>query len=139
MANGTWKRSTAASRRAERQVRYAHTSVLISVNKDPVTDMLIATRTPKGQGSTATRLTPKSKARAQKGHDRPGNYGTRLASVEMLQRQRRNAKINARFADKRAAYFASVAIPILNAQPNSDGLTCDGFRVEDAQEFPSFE
>lgn len=59
MANGTWKRSTAASRRAERQIRYAHVSVNVGVNVDEVTGMLTATRTPKGKGSTAKRANPK--------------------------------------------------------------------------------
>ena len=72
MPNGTWKRTTSASRRAERQIRYAHVSVAVGVSKDPRTGMLTGIRTPKGQGSTATRLTPKVKVR--KRHDWPGEY-----------------------------------------------------------------
>ena len=89
MANGTWKRSTAASRRAQRQVRYAHTSVLVGVNKDPVTGMLTATRTPKGEGSTARRTTPK--VRPRKAHDWLGAYPGRLASLEVQAKARRKA------------------------------------------------
>ena len=70
MSNGTWKRSTTASRRAERQIRYAHTSVLVGVNKNEETGMLSATRTPKGSGSTARRKYPKPPSRRdiQRGH-----------------------------------------------------------------------
>ncbi len=82
MANGTWKRTTKASRRAERQIRYAHVSV--AVGEDSVGRVV---RTPKGQGSTATRLTPKVKAR--KRHDWAGEYLGRLASVEVAARERR--------------------------------------------------
>ena len=102
MANGTWKRSTAASRRAERKIRYAHTSVLVSVNKDEVTGMLIPTRTPKGEGSTAKRAQPKPPSKRDRlrfnpiGHDWAGKYLGRLASVEALQRTRRNARKHAR-------------------------------------------
>jgi hypothetical protein len=102
MANGTWKRSTAASRRAERKIRYAHTSVLVSVNKDEVTGMLIPTRTPKGEGSTAKRAQPKQPSKRDRlrfnpiGHDWAGKYLGRLASVEALQRTRRNARKHAR-------------------------------------------
>ncbi len=74
MPNGTWKRTTSASRRAERQIRYAHVSVAVGVSKDPVTGMLTATRTPKGQGSTARRTVPK--VRARKRHDWAGEYNT---------------------------------------------------------------
>jgi len=87
MANGTWKRSTAASRRAERKIRYAHTSVLVSVNKDPETGMLVPTRTPKGEGSTAKRAQPKQPSKRDRlrfnpiGHDWAGKYLGRLASV----------------------------------------------------------
>lgn len=79
MPNGTWKRSTAASRRAQRQVRYAHTSVLVGVNKDQVTGMLIPTRTPKGEGSTARRTKPKRVRFGEVkrvGHDWAGEYNT---------------------------------------------------------------
>ena len=131
MANGSWKRTTTDERRASRKLRYAHTSVNVAVNKDPITGMIVPTRTPKGEGSTATRLTPKSGARNKNGHDWPGEYLQRPAAVEMLQRARRNAKRKIRLQAQRAAYFASVAIPILNAQPNSEELTCDGFRIEE--------
>ena len=47
----------------------------------------VPVRTPKGQGSTATRLTPK--VRARKRHDWPGEYLGRLASVEVAARGRR--------------------------------------------------
>jgi hypothetical protein len=100
MANGTWKRSTAASRRAERKIRYAHTSVLVSVTKDA--GMLIPTRTPKGEGSTAKRAQPKQPSERDRlrfnpiGHDWAGKYLGRLASVEALQRTRRNARKHAR-------------------------------------------
>ena len=115
MANGTWKRSTAASRRAERQVRYAHTSVLVGVNKDPVTGMLTATRTPKGEGSTATRKEPRKTKRGRllvpktKGHDWAGAYPGRLASLEALRRTRRNARKAGRAQAVREAYFIGVA------------------------------
>ena len=59
MPNSTWKRSTAASRRAERQIRYAHVSVKVGVNVSEETGMLTATRTSRGEGSTATRAKPK--------------------------------------------------------------------------------
>ena len=101
MANGTWKRTTTASRRAERKLKYVHTSVLVGVTTDPVTGMLIPSRTPKGEGSTATRLTPKSKARAQKGHDWLGIYFGKPASVEALRRTRRNARKHARLQLRR--------------------------------------
>src|SRR5271168_535777 len=93
MPNGTWKRSTAASRRAERQIRYAHVSVLVGVNKDPETGMLTHTRTPKGEGSTARRAKPKQGRGPKRiGHDWPGIYPGRLASVEVQARARR--KVN---------------------------------------------
>ncbi len=98
MPKGTWKRTTAASRRQERQVRYAHVSVAVGVSKDEVTGMLTPTRTPKGEGSTATRAKPKlpSKRDAacfnQIGHNWPGAYPGRLATIEAAARQRR--KIN---------------------------------------------
>jgi methylmalonyl-CoA mutase N-terminal domain/subunit len=97
MANGTWKRSTAASRRAERKVRHAHTSVLVGVNKYE-TGMLIPTRTPKGEGSTAKRAQPKQPSKRDRlrlnpiGHDLAGKYPGRLASVEKAARDRR--KVN---------------------------------------------
>ncbi len=90
MPNGTWKRTTKASRRAARQIRYAHVSVAVGVSKDPRTGMLTGIRTPKGQGSTATRVTPK--VRARKRHDWLGDYPGCLASVEVAARGRR--KIN---------------------------------------------
>lgn len=100
MPNGTWKRSTATSRRLERQVRYAHVSVNVGVNKDEVTGMLVHTRTPRGEGSTATRAKPKaavSKAAkrhaVRRGHDWAGIYPGRLASVEKIRRDRRNARV----------------------------------------------
>jgi hypothetical protein len=96
MANGTWKRTTTASRRAERKLKYVHTSVLVGVTTDPVTGGLIPSRTPKGEGSTATRKEPKSKARAQKGHDWSGIYFGKPASLEKLRRDRRNARKHAR-------------------------------------------
>jgi hypothetical protein len=98
MANGTWKRSTAASRRAARTIRYAHTSVLVSVNKDEVTGMLIPTRTPKGEGSTAKRAQPKQPSKRDRlrfnpiGHDWAGHYPGRLATLETAARGRR--KVN---------------------------------------------
>jgi hypothetical protein len=51
MSNGTWKRSTTASRRTEREIRYAH----VSVSKRADGAILEATRTSIGSGSTATR------------------------------------------------------------------------------------
>ena len=90
MPNGTWKRTTSASRRAERQIRYAHVSVAVGVSKDPRTGMFTGIRTPKGQGSTATRLTPK--VRARKRHDWAGAYPGRLASLEVQAKARR--KVN---------------------------------------------
>ena len=68
MPNGTWKRSTAASRRAERQIRYAHVSVAVGVNVSEETGMLTPTRTPKGEGSTARRAKPKQASKAAKRH-----------------------------------------------------------------------
>jgi hypothetical protein len=107
MSNGTWKRTTTAERRKARQVRYAHVSVNVGVNKDPVTSMLTPTRTPKGEGSTATRAKPKSGARRVKGHDWAGTHLGKLASVEAAQRARRNTKRNTAWAEQRAAYFAA--------------------------------
>ena len=96
MANGTWKRSTAASRRAERKIRYAHVSVKVGMTVSESTGMLIPSRTPIGSGSTATRKEPKSKARTKKGHDWSGIYFGKPASVEKLRRDRRNARKHAR-------------------------------------------
>jgi hypothetical protein len=102
MANGTWKRSTAASRRAERQIRYAHVSVRVGLNTSEESGMLEATRTPKGEGSTAKRAQPKQPSKRDRlrfnpiGHDWAGKYLGRLASVEALQRTRRNARKHAR-------------------------------------------
>ena len=111
MSNGTWKRTTTEERRKSRQFRYAHVSVNVSVSKDPETGMLIPTRTPKGEGSTATRKTPKSGARKRiKSHDWPGNYFGKLASLEKLQRDRRNAKINAVYAARRAAHLEALKL-----------------------------
>ena len=124
MANGTWKRSTSARRRAERRVRYAHVSAAVGVGKDEVTGMLIPTRTPKGQGSTATRITPK--AAKVKRHDWPGEYPGRLASVEAAARFRRSAARNARFASKaldareRRARAAARRLPVVIEVPRSD-------------------
>ena len=113
MSNGTWKRTTTEERRKSRQFRYAHVSVNVSVSKDPETGMLIPTRTPKGEGSTATRKTPKRIRFGDAkriGHDWPGNYFGRLASVEKLQRDRRNAKINAVYAARRAAHLDALKL-----------------------------
>ena len=96
MANGTWKRSTTKNGRAERKIRYAHVSVKVGVTVSESTGMLIPSRTPKGEGSTATRKEPKSKARTQKGHDWSGIYFGKPASVEKLRRDRRNARKHAR-------------------------------------------
>ena len=108
MSNGTWKRTTTEERRKSRQFRYAHVSVNVGISKDPVTGRLIPTRTPKGGGATATRKTPKSGPRRVKGHDWPGNYFGKLASLEKLQRDRRNAKINAVYAARRAAHLEAL-------------------------------
>ncbi len=92
MANGTWKRTTSATRRADRQIRYAHVSVQVGVSVSESTGMLIPTRTPKGEGSTATRAKPKpNQGRGPKrvGHDWPGKYPGQLASIEALRRDRR--------------------------------------------------
>ena len=115
MSNGTWKKSTTFSRRAERQIRYAHVSVLVSVNKDPVTGMLTATRTPIGQGSTATRAKPKCASKAAKRHAtrRGHNWGAypgRLASVETEARVRRSANRWTREETARKAYFDALAL-----------------------------
>lgn len=97
MSNGTWKKSTTASRRANRQIRYAHVSVLVGVSTDKVTGLVQFTRTPKGQGSTATRSTPRANKRGRVyepprgGHDWAGAYPGRLASVETEARVRRSA------------------------------------------------
>ena len=107
MPNGTWKRSTTNDRRAGRQLRYAHVSVAVGVSKDEATGMLTPTRTPKGQGSTATRLTPKQGARKVKGHDWPGRYIGKLASVEAEARFRRADNIRTREEMRRADYFTS--------------------------------
>ena len=120
MSNGTWKKSTTTSRRAERQIRYAHVSVLVSVNKDPVTGMLTATRTPIGQGSTATRAKPKCASKAAKrhatrrGHDWVGAYPGRLASVETEARVRRSANRWTREETVRKAYFDAKLQEALN-------------------------
>ena len=110
MSNGTWRRTTTEERRKSRQLRNAHVSMNVGISKDPVTGRLIPTRTPKGGGSTATRKTPKSGARRIKGHDWPGNYFGKLASVEKLQRDRRNAKINAVYAARRKAHLDALAL-----------------------------
>ena len=120
MSNGTWKKSTTTSRRAERQIRYAHVSVLAGVNKDPVTGMLTATRTPIGQGSTATRAKPKCASKAAKrhatrrGHDWVGAYPGRLASVETEARVRRSANRWTREETVRKAYFDAKLQKALN-------------------------
>jgi hypothetical protein len=107
MANGTWKRSTSASRRSERQLRYAHVSVKVGVRKDPETGLMTGVRTPIGSGSTyGTPL----KAQRLTAHDWLGAYPGKLASVERLQRERRNAKINQAYAARRAEYFASIKL-----------------------------
>ena len=93
MANGTWKRTTSATRRADRQIRYAHVSVQVGVSVSESTGMLIPSRTPIGSGSTATRAKP-NQGRGPKrvGHAWPGKYPGQLASTERLQRERRNAR-----------------------------------------------
>ena len=98
MANGTWKRTTTDERRAARKRKYVHTSVLVGVTTDPVTGGLIPSRTPKGEGSTATRKEPRKTKRGAlrvskpKGHDWAGAYPGRLASLEALRQTRRNAR-----------------------------------------------
>ena len=95
MPNGTWKRSTSASRRAERKTTYLHVSVNVDHIKDPKTGVVTAVRTPKGQGATARRAGPKLTKRHGpkkdriKGHDWPGHYGA-SAATEAMRRQRRN-------------------------------------------------
>ncbi len=98
MANGTWKRTTTAERRAARKLKYVHTSVLVGINTDPETGMLTYTRTPKGEGATARRKEPRRTKRGAlrtgkpKGHDWAGAYLGRLASLEALRQTRRNAR-----------------------------------------------
>lgn len=98
MANGTWKRTTTAERRAARRGRYAHVSVNVGAEKDPITGILMPTRTPRGEGSTATRLTPRTNKRGRayepkrRGHDWPGAYLGIAASKEVIKRARR--KVN---------------------------------------------
>ena len=87
MPNGTWKRSTSASRRAERKTTYLHVSVNVDHIKDPKTGVVTAVRTPKGQGATAR--SKKVKRAKIKGHDWPGHYGA-SAATEAMRRQRRN-------------------------------------------------
>jgi hypothetical protein len=108
MANGTWQRTTTEERRTARKRRYAHVSVAVGVNMNTDGSLLVPTRTPKGEGSTAKRAAPKSGARKVKGHDWPGAYLGKLASIEQLQRDRRNAKSRGREVVRRAAYFASL-------------------------------
>lgn len=106
MPNGTWKRTTTEERRASRKIRYAHVSVLVGVKQDELTGMLVHTRTPRGKGSTATRLTPKLLSKRDKqrvkfgtgsiGHDWAGAYRGRLASIEAMRRARRNSKKKSR-------------------------------------------
>lgn len=111
MPNGTWRRSTAASRRAERQIRYAHVSVNVGVNISEESGMLTATRTPKGKGSTAKRAKPKIVKWCTfpkiKGHDWPGAYPGRLASLEKLRRDRRNARKRARIGEHRKTVYGT--------------------------------
>jgi hypothetical protein len=120
MTNGTWKRSTAASRRAERRVRYVHVSVLVGVNKDEATGMLTATRTPKGEGSTATRAKPKTNRRGAvcvkpvKGHDWLGLYPGRLATLETAAWARRSAHRWEREENCRKTYFDAKLQEALN-------------------------
>lgn len=65
MSNGTWKRSTTASRRAERRVRYLHVSVQVTPK-----GAVIPQRTPKGKGSTATNIAPEVSRMARKAQKR---------------------------------------------------------------------
>ena len=93
MANGTWKRSTAASRRAERKIRYAHVSVNVGVTVSESTGLLIPSRTHKGEGSTATRAKPNQGLGPKRvGHAWPGKYPGQLASIETLRSNWRNAR-----------------------------------------------
>ena len=82
-----------------RKPKYIHVSVAVGVEQDPETRMLIPQRTPKGEGSTARRATPKRARFGQVksvGHDWPGAYLGKLASIETAQRLRRAAKAKAR-------------------------------------------
>lgn len=114
MPNGTWKRTTTEERRASRKIRYAHVSVLVGVKKDELTGMLVYTRTPRGEGSTATRKEPRRTKRGAlrvaqpKKHDWAGAYPGRLASIEAMRRARRNAKKHSREGARRQ-YFAAQA------------------------------
>jgi len=96
MPNGTWKRSTSASRRAERKTTYLHVSVNVDHIKDPKTGLVTAVRTPKGQGATAR--SKKVKRAKIKGHDWPGHYGA-SAATEAVRRQRRNDRRRPAFID----------------------------------------
>ena len=67
MANGTWKRTTSASRRAERQIRFVHVSKWPG---QPVGETFVQ-KNPKKPSKRAIRNA------VRRGHDWAGEYGVR--------------------------------------------------------------